>query len=79
VGAIYAFPVGATGGAVPAQLITGAATTLGASTRGAAADASGNIFAANGTVVKFTAGATGNVAPAATITTPVTAQGVAVF
>ena len=76
---VYVFPVSATGAAAPAQFVTGVATTLGVSTRGAAADASGNIWAANGNATKFTAGATGNAAPATTLTVPVGSEGITVF
>jgi hypothetical protein len=78
-GHIFVFPANATGAAVPAQHITGAATTLGVSTRGAAADAAGNIWAANGNATKFTAGATGNATPATTLTVPTASEGITVF
>ncbi|MBV8171050.1 MAG: SBBP repeat-containing protein [Candidatus Eremiobacteraeota bacterium] len=76
---VYVFPVSATGAATPAQFITGGSTTLGAGTRAAAADASGNIYAANGSVPKFASGSTGNVAPTTTLTVPTNSEGVTVF
>jgi len=78
-GHIFVFPTTATGAAVPTQHITGAATTLGVSTRGAAMDATGAIWAANGSVAKFAPGATGNVAPVTTLTVPTGSEALAVF
>jgi sugar lactone lactonase YvrE len=78
-GHIFVFPTSASGAAVPTQHITGAATTLGVSTRGAAMDATGAIWAANGSVAKFAPGVTGNVAPVTTLTVPVGSEALAVF
>jgi hypothetical protein len=76
---VYVFPASATGAAVPVQLISGGLTTLTNQDRAAAADAAGNIYVANGNVLKFSAGSTGNVPPTATLTVPTDAEGIAVF